>query len=63
MEQKELTYGEAIKEIEQIISRLSAEQTELDTLTAELKRATDLIARCKAQLVEVEAAVKKQTEE
>jgi exodeoxyribonuclease VII small subunit len=63
MKQKELTYGEAIKEIEQIISRLSAEQTELDTLTAELKRATDLIARCKAQLVEVEAAVKKQTEE
>lgn len=63
MEQKELTYGEAIKEIEQIISRLSAEQTELDTLSAELKRATDLIARCKAQLVEVEAAVKKQTEE
>ena len=63
MEQKELTYGEAIKEIEQIISRLSAEQTELDTLSAELNRATDLIARCKAQLVEVEAAVKKQTEE
>jgi exodeoxyribonuclease VII small subunit len=63
MKQKELTYGEAIKEIEQIISRLSAEQTELDTLSAELKRATDLIARCKAQLVEVEAAVKKQTEE
>lgn len=63
MKQKELTYGEAIKEIEQIISRLSNEQTELDTLSAELKRATELIARCKAQLVEVEAAVKKQTEE
>ncbi len=63
MKQKEQTYGEAIKEIEQIISRLSNEQTELDTLSAELKRATELIARCKAQLVEVEAAVKKQTEE
>lgn len=63
MKLKELTYGEAIKEIEQIISRLSNEQTELDTLSAELKRATELIARCKAQLVEVEAAVKKQTEE
>ncbi len=63
MENKELTYGEAIKEIEQIISRLSSEQTEIETLTAELKRATELIARCKAQLTEVEASVKSQSEE
>lgn len=61
MENKELTYGEAIHEIEQIISRLRNEQTEVDTLSAELKRASELIARCKAQLLDVEASVKEQT--
>lgn len=62
MENKELTYSEAIREIEQIISRLRNEQTEVDTLAAELKRASELIERCKAQLLEVEASVKEQAE-
>lgn len=59
----ELTYSEAIAEIEQIISRLRNEQTEVDTLSAELKRATELIARCKEQLRQVESSVKEQLEE
>lgn len=63
MENKELTYGEAIAEIEQILSRLRNEQTEVDTLAAELKRATELISRCKAQLHDVEASVKEQLEQ
>ena len=60
---KEFTYSEAIAEIEQIIARLRNEQTEVDTLSAELKRATELIARCKEQLRRVEASVKEQLEE
>ena len=63
MKSKELTYSEAIAEVEQIISRLRTEQTGVDTLAAELKRASELITRCKAQLHDVEAAVKKQMEE
>ena len=63
MENKELTYSEAIAEIEQIISRLRSEQTGVDTLASELKRATELIERCKAQLRDVETTVKKQMEE
>ncbi|MBQ2373629.1 MAG: exodeoxyribonuclease VII small subunit [Alistipes sp.] len=63
MENKELTYSEAIAEIEQIIARLRSEQTEVDVLSAELKRATELIARCKEQLRQVEASVKEQLEE
>ena len=63
MENKELTYSEAIAEIERIISRLRGEQTGVDTLAAELKRAAELIERCKAQLHDVEATVKKQMEE
>ncbi|MBQ5358999.1 MAG: exodeoxyribonuclease VII small subunit [Alistipes sp.] len=63
MENKELTYSEAIREIEQIIARLRNEQTEVDTLSAELKRATELITRCKEQLRKVESSVKEQLEE
>jgi exodeoxyribonuclease VII small subunit len=63
MESKELTYSEAIAEIEQIISRLRNEQTGVDTLAAELKRATELIERCKEQLRKVESSVKEQLEE
>ena len=63
MDNKELTYSEAIAEIEQIISRLRSEQTGVDTLASELKRATELVERCKAQLRDVETTVKKQMEE
>ena len=63
MENKELTYSEAIAEIEQIIARLRNEQTEVDTLSSELKRATELITRCKDQLRKVESSVKEQLEE
>lgn len=63
MDNKNITYSEAIAEIEQIISRLRSEQTGVDTLASELKRATELIEGCKAQLRDVEATVKKQMEE
>ena len=63
MENKELTYSEAIAEIEKIIARLRNEQTEVDTLSSELKRATELITRCKEQLRKVESSVKEQLEE
>jgi exodeoxyribonuclease VII small subunit len=63
MENKELTYSEAIAEIEKIIARLRSEQTEVDTLSSELKRATELITRCKEQLRKVESSVKEQLEE
>lgn len=62
MDNKELTYGEAIAEIEQIIARLRNGETEVERLAVELKRATDLIARCKAQLLDVEASVKAEQE-
>ena len=63
MDNKKITYSDAIAEIEQIISCLRSEQTGVDTLASELKRATELIEGCKAQLRDVEATVKKQMEE
>lgn len=63
MASKKLTYSEAEAEIEQILTRLKSEQTDVDKLSAEVKRATELIAQCKARLVEVEATVKAQLSE
>lgn len=63
MEEKKLTYSEAIQEIEQILARLRGERIDVDSLTSEVKRATELIAQCRAQLTDVEQAVKKQLEE
>ena len=63
MASKKLTYSEAVAEIEQILSRLKSEQIDVDRLSAEVKRATELIAQCKARLTEVEATVKAQLNE
>ena len=62
MVKKKPTYTEAVAEIEQILSRLRGEQIDVDTLAAEVKRATELIAQCKAQLTDVEQAVKAELE-
>ena len=63
MTKKSITYAEAVAEIEQILTRLKSEQTDVDKLSAEVKRATELIAQCKARLTEVEATVKEQLSE
>lgn len=62
MAKKKLTYTDAVAEIEQILARLRGEQIDVDTLSAEVKRATELIAQCKAQLTDVEKAVKESLE-
>lgn len=63
MATKKITYSEAVAEIEQILARLKNEQTDVDKLAAEVKRATELIAQCMARLTEVEATVKAQLSE
>lgn len=57
------SYADAVAEVEDILTRLRGEQIGVDELTAAVKRATELIARCKAQLHDVEAAVKAQLDE
>ena len=57
MAKKALTYTEAAAEIEQILARLRSEELDVDTLAAQVARATELIARCKEQLLKTEAEV------
>ena len=59
MANKELTYAEAMAEIEKILGRLRSEEMNVDGLAAEVKRATELIASCKARLRKAEADVNK----
>lgn len=57
MAKKELSYTEATAEIEQILNRLRSEELDVDQLAAQVARATELIARCKEQLLKTEAEV------
>ena len=59
MAKKELTYAEAMAEIEKILGRLRSEEMNVDGLAAEVNRATELIASCKARLRKAEADVNK----
>lgn len=59
MAKKELAYAEAMAEIEKILARLRSEEMDVDSLAAEVKRATELIASCKERLRKAEADVNK----
>ena len=59
MAKKELTDAEAMAELEKILGRLRSEEMNVDGLAAEVKRATELIASCKARLRKAEADVNK----
>lgn len=49
-QQEEPSYTEALAEIERILGRFRNEEMDVDTLAAEVKRATELIALCKARV-------------
>ncbi len=59
MAKKEMNYTEATAEIEKILARLRSEEMSVDDLAAEVKRATELIARCKEKLLKTEAEMNK----
>lgn len=54
---QELSYAEAMTEVEQILSRFNTQQMDVDTLASEVKRATELIAQCKERLLRAEREV------
>ena len=59
MAKKELTYEEAMTRVEEILGRIHREEVTVDSLAAEIKRATELIAACKARLLKAETEVDK----
>ncbi len=59
MEQKRLSYDEATAEIEAIIAKFRNNEVSIDELSAEVKRATELITLCREKLTTAETELKK----
>ncbi len=57
--ENELTYKEALAEIEQIVSNLENDKLDIDQLSIAVKRVTELIKFCKDKLKETGDEVEK----
>ena len=53
-----IKYEEALREIEEIVSRLENDEMDIDSLSTELKKAQKLIKQCKDVLENTEQDVK-----
>ncbi len=53
----ELSFGEAISELEEILQRIEAEETDIDELAGQLKRATGLLDLCRGKIRKAETEV------
>lgn len=58
MKQNELTYSEALRELEEILASIEGGTSDIDTLASKVTRATELIKLCRSRLVKVEGEVK-----
>ncbi len=58
MDKKELSYSEALGELEEILRTIEGGASDIDTLAAKVTRATELIKLCRERLVKVEGEVK-----
>ncbi len=59
MAKKTLTYQQAIEELETILSKMENNELEIDHLSNQVKRASELISFCKDKLKRTEEDVSK----
>ena len=59
MTNEKFRYGDAIKEIEEILEKIENEELDVDDLTDKVKRVAQLIKLCKKKLTHTEEAVEK----
>lgn len=57
--EKGIKYEEAVHQLESIVSRLENNEMDIDELSAELKKAQQLIKLCKDRLAKTDAEIKK----
>ncbi len=50
MTKKELSFNESVKEIEKILANIESGELDVDRLSAEVKRASELIRLCQKKL-------------
>lgn len=63
MEAKKETYSEAMKRLEEIVSRIESNELDIDQLGEYLQEAQKLIKFCKNKLYKADAEIKKILEE
>ncbi|MFI3288821.1 MAG: exodeoxyribonuclease VII small subunit [Rikenellaceae bacterium] len=57
--EERVTYDEATKQIEEILTKLRNNEISVDDLSKEVKRATELITLCRDRLTSAESDLKK----
>ncbi len=55
---KKLSFGEAVSEVETILSELESDDVDIDTLGSEVKRAVELIQVCREKLEKTDREVR-----
>lgn len=56
---KELTYSQALKELEKIVKEIESEEVDIDILAGKIKRASQILVFCKGKLRTAEDEVNK----
>lgn len=56
---QKITYTEAKKELEEIVSAIESGELDVDTLTEKVKRASELITFCKDKLTKTDEELQK----
>ncbi len=59
MAKKEISYNEAIIEIEEILFQIENEELDIDSLTEKVKKVSSLLKLCKKKLHQTENEVQK----
>lgn len=59
MAKKEQTYGDAMKQLQEVMSRIENDDLDVDVLLEEVKRAAELIRFCKEKLQKTNTEIQK----
>ncbi len=59
MAKKEKTYNEAVQELQKILDKIESGDLDVDVLTEEIKKASQLLKYCKDKLYKADAEIKK----
>lgn len=63
MEKKNINYEEAVRQLEDIVSKMENDELDIDQLSAQLKRAKQLAKLCKDKLTKTDAEIRKLLED
>jgi exodeoxyribonuclease VII small subunit len=59
MAKKEVTYGEAIAEVEKILASIERSELDVDSMAGAVRRAGELLALCRQKLYDTEQEVER----